>query len=124
MSLIDPETFENDPYVAGLNQMGHATAGAALVAVLSMWLATVPAALVSLTLIVALELWQLRHRNGIAWDMFLDLAFWSTGLFLWLGIITAGAVAGWAILFPVFLLGMAGAVMVVFMAFKGPSKEH
>ncbi|MEL6889495.1 MAG: hypothetical protein AAFO86_12420 [Pseudomonadota bacterium] len=124
MSLIDPETFENDPYVAGLNQMGHATAGAALVAVLSIWLAMVPAALVAAALIGALELWQLRHRRGIAWDMFLDLAFWSAGLLLWWAFLTYGLVTGWAVLFPLFLLGMAGAVMVVFMAFKGPSKEH
>ncbi|MBW4708612.1 hypothetical protein KX928_12540 [Roseobacter sp. YSTF-M11] len=123
MTLFDPETFSDDPYVAGLNQGAHMIAGAALlVGLLPLWPLDVVLG-VTLALILAFELWQYIEREAALWDVGLDLLFWGLGAFAWYRAIDTGDVTGSTILYPLWLTLIMGGVMAVFTLFKHASKE-
>lgn len=75
MSLITPDDFRNDPYTAGINQLGHVVFGAALATVLPL--------VVALLAILALELFQLERLGGRKADYFQDVMFWGVGVFMY-----------------------------------------
>lgn len=122
MRLLDPETFVDQPYIAGLNQGGHMIAGAALFAG-AFWLGGAPAgAAVAFLVPLALEIWQLDRRDGVLWDGLLDLLFWYIGAASWGLVVMTGDVAGPAILYPLLTVLNMGIVMAVFTFFKARSK--
>lgn len=122
MRLLDPETFKDQPYVAGLNQGGHMIAGAALFAGgFSLGDYAVGTAM-ALIVPFALELWQYTQRGAALWDSLLDLVFWYLGATAWLLAVLMGDVSGSATLFPLWSLLIMGAVMAVFTIFKARSK--
>ena len=69
--IFDPDDFADDPYTAGLNQIGHMVFGGAL-AVLFGWYAGL--------LIIAWEAYQLRYRGAVKEDYWADWAFWTFGV--------------------------------------------
>lgn len=70
--IFDPEDFTNDPYVAGLNQIGHMVFGAALALFFGYWAGL---------LVIAWEGWQYRKRGALKPDYWADWAFWTFGVF-------------------------------------------
>lgn len=124
MRLLDPETFIDRPYVAGLNQGGHTLAGAALVTAVSLVMHARDALALALLLSLAFEVWQLRKKQAAGWDAALDLFFWWLGALVWSWAVISGFVTGPALLFPVWLILLMGAVMLAFThIFKPASKE-
>ncbi|AEI93476.1 hypothetical protein [Roseobacter litoralis] len=122
MRLLDPETFADQPYVAGLNQGGHMIAGAALFAGAFTLLGMDWGIALALVIPLALEAWQYVARDAVWWDCLLDLAFWQVGAHAWLLAVLMGDVSGPAILFPLWSLLIMGAVVAVFTIFKARSK--
>jgi len=118
MRLLAPESFVNDPYVAGLNQMGHCVAGGALAAALHAVMPVAAAIAVALVLVLALEGWQWFRLGADLWDLLLDLAFWCAGIFSWMWLVSIGAVTGLATLYPIALIGVAGIVIARFHFLK------
>lgn len=72
MSLITPSDYSNNPYVRGLNQMGHVMLGCAL----SQYLSIPIAFLVFLIIEFGQWVWLGANRR----DMFEDLFFWIAGV--------------------------------------------
>lgn len=70
--IFDPDDFADDPYTAGLNQIGHMVFGAALAVFLGYW---------SGLLVIAWECWQYRKRGALKSDYWADWAFWTFGIF-------------------------------------------
>lgn len=74
--IFDPDDFRDDPYQAGLNQLGHVVFGAALMtAIGSVWVVGGG--------ILAWELWQLKKRGADKRDYGADLFFWWSGVAMW-----------------------------------------
>ncbi len=69
--IFDPDDFANDPYAAGLNQIGHMVFGAALALFLGYWAGIV---------VIAWEAWQLHRRGALRSDYWADWAFWTFGI--------------------------------------------
>lgn len=92
--MFTPDDFRNDPYTAGLNQMGHVMFGAAL-AVLGGWI-------VAGLAFVAWEAFQLRYMGARKHDYYQDCGFWVAG----------ACMAGWHWL-PVAAVSLGGAWMGV-----------
>lgn len=123
MRLLDPETFADQPYVAGLNQGAHILVGAALVSAAGIFLPPDFAIIVALFLALVLELWQFLEKDAALWDFMLDLIFWWAGTCIWFWAISQSFVSGPATYFPIWLTLIMGAVMAVFSLLKPPSKE-
>lgn len=124
MRLLDPETFADQPYVAGLNQGAHAIAGAALLCTFLLMFHIRDALSLAMVTALGLEVWQLRRRGAVLWDTLLDLTFWSLGALIWAWAVIWGFVNGPAVFFPLWLTLIMGAVMAVFSLFKRASKEQ
>lgn len=111
-----PDNFAGRPYVAGLNQAGHAWLGAAIVGVLSMasplWLAVSIAGIG----ILAWEAWQLFCNGAKKRDYFRDLAFWFYGVGSWGWLIHTSSVQGWGAIWP------ASLVVVFFLEYMEADK--
>ena len=122
MRLLDPETFKDQPYVAGLNQGGHMIAGAAIFAATFSLNGMETGVLSALLIPLVLEIWQYKKRGAELWDFLLDLLFWYIGAQAWMLAVMIGDVSGKAILFPLWCTLIMGAVMAVFTAFKSRSK--
>lgn len=87
LDLLTPDDYTDRPYVAGLNQIGHAILGASLALFLG-WYAGL--------LIIAWEGWQLKRRGGLRSDYWGDLSFWLMGvsLYSWVYFMPLTIVAG------------------------------
>lgn len=70
--IFDPDDFRNDPYAAGLNQIGHMVFGAALAVFLGYWAGIV---------VIAWEWYQYRNRGALKCDYWADWFFWTFGVF-------------------------------------------
>ena len=70
--IFDPDNFADDPYTAGLNQIGHMVFGAAL-AVLLGWYAGFA--------VIAWEGYQYHKRGALKSDYWADWTFWTFGIF-------------------------------------------
>lgn len=70
--IFDPYDFRNDPYTAGLNQIGHMVFGAALAVFLGYWAGL---------LVIAWEGYQYHKRGALKSDYWADWAFWTFGIF-------------------------------------------
>lgn len=75
--MIRPDDFADDPYTAGINQLGHVVLGAALVILFGVYAAAI--------LVAAWELWQYYKRGAFKADTIADVAFFAAGI----------AMAGW-----------------------------
>jgi len=93
-----PDDFAGRPCVAGLNQMGHAVAGSAIVSV-----APLPVAMLA---ICAWEVWQFKRRGATAADLKLDVAYWLAGAIGWHLAIAYGHVTGLPVYAPLCVLGL------------------
>ena len=106
MNLFEPDDFADDPYQAGLNQMGHAVFGAALISITmaftGVWLATFCVG----TAILIWEVTQRWFRGATLPDYAADLIYWALGVGLWGQAIHHGSVIGWAQFFPVAMIGI------------------
>lgn len=98
--MFSPNDFRDDPYTAGLNQMGHAVFGAALAVVFGVWWAA--------GIVAAWELHQFYKRRALRWDTIADVTFWTCGI----------AMAGWHYM-PVYAILMAGFWMIFIWARMG-----
>jgi hypothetical protein len=87
LTIFEPDDFADRPYVGGLNQMGHATLGAALVGVLAFALHPSLALVAGGLAIIALEGWQLHKRGATLADYWIDLCYWLTGGAFWAGVL-------------------------------------
>jgi hypothetical protein len=81
MTLLSPDDFKDRPYVAGLNQIGHAVLGGALMVVASIFMPLIPATILVGLGIIAWEAYQLKRMAGLKSDYWGDLLFWAIGLF-------------------------------------------
>lgn len=72
--IFEPDDFRDDPYVAGLNQMGHVVFGAAL-CVAAGWI-------VAALAFVAWEAFQLRYAGARKHDYYQDCFFWGSGVYV------------------------------------------
>lgn len=81
--IFDPDDFRNDPYTAGLNQMGHVAFGAALMSFACLYMQEVWAAWIVGGGILVWELWQLKKRGASKRDYGMDLLFWWSGVAMW-----------------------------------------
>ena len=70
--MFDPDDFKDDPYTAGLNQIGHMVFGAAL-AVFFGWYAGLA--------VIAWEAYQWHYRGARKADYWQDWGFWTFGIF-------------------------------------------
>ena len=70
--IFDPDNFADDPYTAGLNQIGHMVFGAALAVFIGYWAGL---------LAIAWEGWQYRKRGALKSDYWADWTFWTFGIF-------------------------------------------
>jgi hypothetical protein len=70
--IFDPDNFMDDPYTAGLNQIGHMIFGAALAVFLGYWAGL---------LVIAWEGWQYKKRGALKSDYWADWGFWTFGVF-------------------------------------------
>ncbi|GIT85395.1 hypothetical protein [Roseobacter sp. OBYS 0001] len=122
MRLLDPETFKDQPYVAGLNQGGHMIAGAAIFAGAFALLGGDWGLVLALVIPLVLEAWQYLARDAAGWDCVLDYFFWQIGATAWVLAVMMDDVSGFAILLPVWSVLIMGAVMAVFTIFKARSK--
>lgn len=122
MRLLDPETFKDQPYVAGLNQGGHMVAGAAIFAGAFALLGGDWGLVLALVIPLALEAWQYIVRNAAGWDCVLDYFFWQIGTTAWVLAVMMDDVSGPATLFPLWSVLIMGAVMAVFTLLKARSK--
>ncbi|TXH15866.1 MAG: hypothetical protein E6R03_06455 [Hyphomicrobiaceae bacterium] len=91
--IFDPDDFRDDPYSAGLNQIGHMVFGGALAVLFGWWAGLI---------VIAWEAYQLRYRGALRSDYWADWAFWTFGI---------ACVAHWWFLPAVVMLG--GAWMAV-----------
>jgi len=105
MGVFDPDNFAERPYEGGLNQMGHVTLGAALVAPLAVFLPVWWAVLGAGGVAVSWEAYQLHRKGALRSDYAVDLFYWLLGVWIWAGAIHSGAVTSWAVFFPVMLIG-------------------
>ena len=94
IDLFTPDDFANDPYTAGLNQMGHAVLGGAVGLFLGLW---------GGLLIIAWEGWQLHRRGAVRSDYWADLVFWGIGLFLFQWAYFLPLIAGLGFLWMIYL---------------------
>lgn len=89
--MFSPDDFRAEPYVAGLNQMGHVVFGAALSVVFG-WAVAVLA-------FVAWEAVQLRYMGARKHDYFQDCFFWGLGVFAagteWFPVVALAAGGFW-----------------------------
>lgn len=89
--IFAPDDFHNDPYTAGLNQIGHIGFGAALCLVFGVWVAAIA--------FVAWEVFQLRVMGARKHDYFQDCFFWGAGVFMtgwyWLPVATVLMGGAW-----------------------------
>lgn len=92
--LSIPNDFEDDPYTAGLNQLGHVVLGAALVILFGVYAAAI--------LVAAWELWQYYKRGAFKADTIADVAFFASGI----------AMAGWLYM-PVAAIVLGGIWMAL-----------
>jgi chromate transport protein ChrA len=97
--LFEPDNFADDPYQAGLNQMGHMVFGGACVIVFGVYVAAL--------FIAAIELWQYYKRSAIRADTVTDTAFWVYGMLFY---------ASWWFLPSVVFLGGAWMGAVWYMS--------
>lgn len=123
MRLLDPETFVDQPYVAGLNQGGHVVAGAALVALISLLPWDIGLYFGAAVLFLSFEAWQFFRRKAVGWDTVLDILFWALGAAIWAHGLERGSVSGAITFYPVWLCILMGVVMLIFHLFKPLSKE-
>ena len=89
--MFAPDDFRSNPYVAGLNQMGHVVFGSALVVVFG-WVA---AAL----MFVVWEVFQIRYAGARKHDYYQDCFFWGAGVYMagseWLPVVALGLGGAW-----------------------------
>lgn len=89
--IFAPDDFRGNPYVAGLNQIGHVVFGAAL-AVLFGWI-------VAALLFVAWEMFQIRYAGARKHDYYQDCFFWGAGVCMaesvWLPVVALGLGGAW-----------------------------
>lgn len=71
LKFFKPSEFKNDPYEAGLNQIGHMVFGAALAVFFGWWAGL---------LVIAWEAFQLRRQGARKSDYWADWAFWTFGI--------------------------------------------
>ena len=100
MRLFDPDDFGDQPYVGGLNQMGHVILGACLVGIASIFLLPSEAVAVAALGVFTWELYQLNHRGALRRDFLFDLIYWIAGIGGWAWLIQSGAVGGYAVIAP------------------------
>lgn len=100
MGVFDPDDFADDPYVGGLNQLGHVVFGAALVGLASTFAGVFAAILIAGGGVIAWEAFQLKRRGALKPDYIADLFYWLTGIGSWAAMISAGHVTGWGELWP------------------------
>lgn len=93
MTLLRPNDFRDEPYYAGLNQLGHVVLGSALVILFGIYAAAI--------LVAAWELWQYYRRGSLRSDTIADVAFFAAGM----------VVAGWLYM-PVAAILLGGIWMV------------
>jgi hypothetical protein len=72
--MFSPDDFRNDPYTAGLNQMGHVVFGAALAVVFGWVIAALA--------FVAWEAVQVRYMGARKHDYYQDCFFWCVGVYV------------------------------------------
>ena len=72
INLLTPDDFKNDPYTAGLNQMGHIVVWAAFAVVFG-WYAGF--------IVVAWEGYQYRRLGALRSDFWADFIFGLIGVF-------------------------------------------
>lgn len=99
--IFDPDDFANDPYAAGLNQIGHMVFGAALAVFLGWWAGVI---------VVAWEAWQLRRRGALRSDYWADWGFWIYGV----------AAYSWAYFLPSVIV--LGGLWMLFVWWKNDSE--
>ncbi len=89
--IFAPDDFRDNPYVAGLNQIGHVVFGAALAVVFG-WV-------VAALLFVAWEMLQIRYAGARKHDYYQDCFFWSGGVYMagseWMPVFALAAGAAW-----------------------------
>lgn len=102
--MFDPDDFYDRPYVGGLNQLGHAGSGAALIGPLSMIFAMSSATLLAFAAVFAWEARQYLVRGATWQDCVADFIYWSAGIASWGLLIHYGLVNGYGVLWPVLLL--------------------
>ncbi|QNN99765.1 hypothetical protein P67b_00006 [Ruegeria phage Tedan] len=101
MGVFDPDDFEDQPYVGGLNQLGHVIFGAGLVGLTSLFLPVVPLGLLTAGAIyLAWEAYQLKRKQAKLTDYVADLIYWTIGAGTWAHLMAGGLVTGYATLFP------------------------
>ena len=84
MPLLEPDDFQDRPYVGGLNQMGHFGVGAAAAAAAVLLGASVFWSILIVGLFfIAWEAYQLKRRNASLKDYAYDLAYWLCGAGCW-----------------------------------------
>jgi len=81
--ILAPDDFRNNPYLAGLNQIGHGGLAAAVMIELTPWLGLAWSTGLTGLAILALEVWQLWSLGAFRSDYWADLSFWFYGLILW-----------------------------------------
>ncbi|WP_436399302.1 hypothetical protein [Roseobacter sp. S98] len=123
MKLLDPETFADQPYVAGLNQTFHMIAGAALFAFLWFLMSPLWAVALSFVIFTNIEIWQLNDRGAVLWDTVVDLLFWSAGTIAWCLATARYDLPPAILLTPVWLIMICGLVIAVYAAFNRLLKE-
>ena len=106
MNLFTPDDFRNDPYTAGLNQIGHGVLGACVAILLFQFIPYTQAVILGGLGIITWEALQLHLRGAIKSDYWADLFFWAMGLFLF----------QWV--FFLHLLAAAGFGWMLFMDYK------
>lgn len=99
MSLITPDNFKDQPYVAGLNQLGHIVFGAGIMSIAAIFLPIVLAGLVSGLVVIVVEVGQLRILGAQKADYFQDTFFWFLGFYFfdsyWLPVVAVTAGGLW-----------------------------
>ena len=98
-NILQPDDFAGQPYVAGLNQIGHMAFGGALVVVFGLYVAAF--------IVVAIELWQYYRRGSLKSDTIMDTAFWAYGMAFY---------AAWWFLPSVIIIGGAWMGLVWYMS--------
>ena len=72
--IFSPNDFREDPYKAGLNQLGHVVLGAALAVVFG-WI-------IAALAFIGWEAAQLKYFGARKHDYFQDCFFWGIGVYM------------------------------------------
>lgn len=100
MGIFDPDDFEGQPYVGGLNQLGHVVFGAGLAGIAATFAGITLAILISGGGVIIWEAYQLKRRRALKPDYIADLFYWIMGIGLWAALIAGGYISGIGKLWP------------------------